>query len=182
MMKRLFFALWPDQTIRQRCFDISKQLHGAGLRPINPNNFHITLVFLGNVDNRTEAILAEAATSITVPRLSITIDCLEFWRKPQVLCLTGQSNPKLLTLVSFLSEISEAQSIVIDRRPYIPHITIARKARAKPNVEFEPILWHSDSFCLVQSSSSRQGSAYHIVREWPDDKWRNSPNCQSDNS
>lgn len=166
-MKRLFFALWPDHKTRLQCWEITRQLSQAGLRLVRPENLHVTLVFVGAVDPRTEAALIESADSITPFKLSINFNQISYWPKPGILCLTGQAlDSKLQTLVSSLARSCESRGIKVDQRPYAPHITVARKAKAASACEFEPFVWHADSFCLVQSISGSNGSIYQVIREW----------------
>ena len=166
-MKRLFFALWPDHKTRLRCWEISRHLPKTGLRLVGPENLHITLVFVGAADSRIEASLIEAADSITPSKIAINFNQISYWRKPGILCLTGQAlDLKLQTLVSSLTKICETQGIMVDQRPYVPHVTLARKAKAASTFEFEPFIWRAENFCLVQSNSGINGSEYQVIREW----------------
>ena len=51
-VERLFFALWPDDELRQTLKHHCKPLlrHSGG-RPVALDNLHITLAFLGSVDS-----------------------------------------------------------------------------------------------------------------------------------
>lgn len=166
-MKRLFFALWPDQNTRQACAKLAKTLSCSGGKPVAPENLHVTLVFLGSVDDETEAALTSAASAIQVPRLTITFDRVDFWRKPRILCLTGRTEGgELKTLVAELNAVSQTLSIEVDRRPYTPHVTLVRKAREPKAITFEPIVWQTDSFCLVESRTLPEGVEYRVIQEW----------------
>jgi 2'-5' RNA ligase len=165
-MKRLFFALWPDESTRQACAEVAKTLSRSGKRVL-PENLHVTLVFLGGVDEETEAALTLAADAIAVPSLTITFDRIDFWRKPRILCLTGRSEgSELKTLVAELNAVSRTLGIEVDKRPYTPHVTLIRKVKEARPVEFEPIVWQSESFCLVESRTLPEGVEYRVVKEW----------------
>lgn len=165
-MKRLFFALWPDETTRQRCAEVAKAISRSGEKPVRADNLHVTLVFLGSIDAVTEAAITLAASEISLPKLAITFDRLDFWRKPRILCLSGRTEGnQLKTLVAELNAISQILGIQIDERPYTPHVTLVRKAKASREVQFEPIIWQSDSFCLVESCTLPEGVEYRVIKE-----------------
>jgi len=166
-VKRLFFALWPDESTRQACAEVVKPLKRAGGKRVLPENLHVTLVFLGSVDEATEAALISAANAIVVPKLTITFDRLDFWRKPRILCLTGRTEgSELKTLVVELNAVSQVLGIETDTRPYTPHVTLIRKIKDAKPITFEPIVWQSDSFCLVESHTLPEGVEYRVIKEW----------------
>ena len=51
--ERLFFALWPDEALRQQLAVYPPMLKGCGGRLVVQDNLHITLAFLGSVDGDT---------------------------------------------------------------------------------------------------------------------------------
>jgi len=166
-VKRLFFALWPDESTRQACAEVVNPLKHAGGKRVLPENLHVTLVFLGSVDEATEAVLISAANAIAVPKLTITFDRLDFWRKPRILCLTGRTEGgELKTLVAELNAVSQTLGIGIDKRPYTPHVTLIRKIKDARPITFKPIVWQSDSFCLIESRTLPEGVEYRVIREW----------------
>ena len=49
--QRLFVALWPDRTVKAALTDIQTTLElGRFGRPIPEDNLHMTLLFIGEVD------------------------------------------------------------------------------------------------------------------------------------
>lgn len=166
-MKRLFFALWPDETVRRCCARLAKSISRSGDKPVRPENLHMTLVFLGSIDAPTEALVIQAASAITAPGLSIAFDRLNYWRKPRIVCLTGRADDAGLdSLVSELTAIPRTFGIPVDERPFTPHVTLIRKATALNTIEFEPIIWQADTFCLVESCTLPEGVEYWVIKEW----------------
>ena len=52
---RVFFAIWPDNAAQKQLAALAKQLQAESLcggRKIKPENIHLTLVFVGEVDSR----------------------------------------------------------------------------------------------------------------------------------
>lgn len=167
-MKRLFYALWPDAAIRRDCFKIAKSIVRPGEIRVRPDNLHATLVFLGSVDAATEASVIQGASAIPAPQVKLAFDTLSFWSKPRILCLTAQPHDaELETLVNELTALSRRLGIPVDERPFNPHVTLVRKVKSPRQLEFEPIIWRSSGFCLVQSCSEPEGTIYRTIKSWP---------------
>ncbi|BAJ03588.1 2'-5' RNA ligase family protein [Shewanella violacea] len=200
-MQRLFLGVSPTkQQVNQLC-DIQSLLKAAGHkgygRPVNRNNFHMTLAFLGQTH---DACLAQLIKAIDLmahtdgwTKFSITFDKLTLWRKPQVLCLSAPSltqvslNPDLYYAVEHCQRIihsiqsKSAPSSSIDNgveqltRPHLhftPHITLLRKAKLLPKetlmqLGLTPITLTPNQMHLYQSVSGERGVEYHILQSWP---------------
>lgn len=166
-MKRLFFALWPDDITRQQCVKITRAINNGNTRPVNPANLHVTLLFLGNIASDKETVFRQEAATIPVLKIALRFDQLNFWKKPGVLCLTAtDSSPELMALVDNLATVARKLDIPIDERPFKPHVTLVKKAKGLEMLEFEPIIWCSTSFCLVESCSLTHGVEYRIIEQW----------------
>ena len=162
-MKRLFFALWPDESARQQCRKITRAVHGYG-RSVSPNNLHVTL---GSVDQAKEEAMIAAADKVVVEPMTLTFNQLHLWKRPGVVCLgTGHSDPALSDLVSELTSAAVQNEISVDSRPYKPHVTLLRKAKSLPEIRFKPLVWRIDDFCLVESCSTRNGVEYKVIQRW----------------
>ncbi|NOQ14527.1 MAG: RNA 2',3'-cyclic phosphodiesterase [Methyloprofundus sp.] len=166
-MKRLFFALWPDNATRKQIAKINQSIYSEGLRKVKPDNLHVTLVFLGNVDTELEAIIHLGMKNISVQAFSICFDQLAFWRKPRLLCLTAQQyDQQLLILVDALKKELEQYGMMMEDRAYKAHITLARKAHRLVEIEMQPITWQAQSFCLIESLSTPDGVHYQVLQRW----------------
>lgn len=166
---RLFFALWPDDETRQTLNRLTQSIATKELKWVQPHNFHVTLVFLGSVDADTRFLIEQSFADITAQPFSLTFDCLSYWNKPRILCLTSlQPVPnEAVMLVSALEAVAANCGLRTDTRPYIPHITLARHARHLPDVKIEPIVWRAEAFCLVESCSEQDGICYKVIQQWP---------------
>ena len=72
-------------------------------KPQRPDQWHVTLEFLGAGSARASACAASAAGRVRSRALAIEFDRLEHWRKPQVVCLVASRVPaRLATLVTQL--------------------------------------------------------------------------------
>ncbi len=169
-MKRLFFALWPDDETRQKIIQFDELLTDAKLRKVRSKNLHITLVFLGNIEREQEEKIVAATNMVKASAVEIKFDQLTLWKQKRgILSLTSSCQPQCLTdLVKQLQEIALAQGVALESRPYTAHITLARNLKALPELEvIPPIDWHAVSFVLVHSVSTEQGVDYQVINRWP---------------
>jgi 2'-5' RNA ligase len=165
---RLFFALWPDDETRQALTHLNQSIEVKDSKWVQPHNFHVTLVFLGHVDKDAGLLIKQSVTDITAQPFTLTFDGLSYWSKPKILCLTCQQPAQEATILATSLEAAAANcGLQTDTRPYTPHITLARHARYLPDVQFEPIIWRAEAFCLVESCSKPDGVNYKVLQQWP---------------
>jgi 2'-5' RNA ligase len=168
---RLFFALWPDDKIRQELIRLRRSLQPQvkEFRWVPPHNFHVTLVFLGNIDPNSAASIKQSVESIAAKPFELVFDRVSYWNKPKAVCLTcrQQPAPELMRLVEALGLAVAHCGVQTDAKPYTPHITLARKAPAFIEQCCEPIVWRAESFCLVESCNEPGGVYYKVIEQWP---------------
>jgi 2'-5' RNA ligase len=186
---RLFFALWPDEAMQvalAAAVAASVREAGPGSRAVPAENFHLTLAFLGAVPLlRFEALCQVAAQFAQgfdageLP-LAVTLDIVEYWRKPQILCATASETPPVaITLAERLQATLTAQGFAPDLKPFRVHVTLARKVRrVTPELQhIEPVRWSFRDLHLVESRTEPAGAAgaahasiYSTVEKWVLDK------------
>jgi len=170
---RLFFALWPDAATRHRLGQLAQQVAGPRERPVANRNLHLTLAFLGGIDhNRLDAV-HKAADTVATDTLSVTLDTLELWPRPRIICLTPSAPPNSLqTLVSDLTGALGLRNLPVDDRPFKPHVTLLRHADPNhhmPQMEM-PLRWTADGFRLIASRTTQTGPVYTPIGQWPVDQ------------
>jgi 2'-5' RNA ligase len=167
-VKRLFFALWPDDATRQHIDVENQRIPLTGVRKLKPSNLHVTLVFLGNVDAAMTAAMVERVSLIQAKAFSFQLDGIEHWHTPKTLCLTVSQQPQALhDLVEQLVTIVADYPIHQHDRPYRAHVTLMRKAKSEYPLTFNPIEWQARDFVLVESRSTEQGIQYDVLARWP---------------
>ncbi|ESS66802.1 2'-5' RNA ligase [Methyloglobulus morosus KoM1] len=170
-MKRLFFAIWPDECTRQQCVKIANAVVPEQAHSVQAANIHVTLLFLGNIDPDKEERFKQALAAVQAPRMTLCFDKLSFWKKPGILCLTTTNpSPEIESFVEVLSKLARGLGIPIDERPFKPHVTLAKKVKNQVSLGFDPIIWHSSSFSLVESCQVSSGIVYRTVGEWKANK------------
>jgi 2'-5' RNA ligase len=166
---RLFFALWPTDALRDELVkNVEPLLERKKSRRIRPDNFHITLAFLGAVQARKLPSIMEAASSIDGEPVELELAKIEAWPGSHVLCLTPERCAPLSELVERLRFNLSAHQVEPDQKDFRPHVTVAREWRDR-SVEgaIGPIKWAANEFVLVESENTREGSRYRIIGRWP---------------
>ena len=168
-VERLFFALWPNdevrQLIRRHCKDL---LRHSGGRPVALENLHITLAFLGSVDAVQRQCVEKVAEAVTLPPFTLQLDQVGFWSRPRVLWLGAHETAETpIELAKQLAKGCRDCGLSLDRRPFKAHLTLKRKVhQAPPTMEVKPVMWPVEGFALVRSHTLPEGVQYQVVREW----------------
>ncbi len=167
-MKRIFFALWPDAKTRQRLHDENSRIALPSVRKLKPSNLHVTLLYLGNIDDQTMDALMRHADNIQCPEFSFMLDGIAHWQASKTICFTvGEQPAALQGLVDQLKEIAADYPIYLHERPYRAHVTLMRKAKEYYPLVFNAIEWVAKDFVLVESTSTEKGIQYDVLARWP---------------
>jgi 2'-5' RNA ligase len=168
--RRLFFALWPDETCRTALAHATrKAARASGGRPVTVSNLHSTLAFLGPVAEARHAAAVEIAAQVRQAPFRLVLDRLEHWPRQGLLCMTSTEPPSgAAELAAELWKLLAAQGFVPDFKPYRPHVTIARKVM-KPHAlgAIHPVEWSVQDFALVESVTAPEGAEYTPLQHWP---------------
>jgi len=166
---RLFFAVWPSNDLRSALEPRIRALQPAGVgRPQRPDQWHVTLEFLGSVPASRVAAAREAAAQVRAGPCEVVFDAVELWRRPEVLTLIARELPPPLgSLVDQLRAALAARGFEPESRPFRAHMTLARKVAHPVTLEaFEPLRWPVADFALVESITDRAGSVYTPLDRW----------------
>lgn len=167
---RIFFALWPDQQLRDQIvdrlrpidFDLTKS------RLVTEANLHMTLHFIGNTTAPTLDCLDRQARQIQFKPFDMQLDSMGVFEKPRVLWL-GCDNPPtpLIELQGKLGQRFTRCGFTPEARAFTPHVTVARKfANLTQPVEISPICWRVEGFALVVSKSRPTGVHYEVLSHY----------------
>jgi 2'-5' RNA ligase len=99
----------------------------AGGRALAPVDLHVTLCFLGAVAEPAIAQLRERAAGIDAAAFELSFARLELWREARILAATVELVPGAgVELAAALAEAARAVGLKPERRPWRPHMTLAR--------------------------------------------------------
>lgn len=167
---RLFFALWPDDKTRDDLDKAGQQLHAVcGGRRTKRETIHITLVFLGDVPVDRIDTLRALATQVNAASFELVLTKLGWWKHNRVAWAAPRDvPPALAALVSDLEQALKSEGSQIDARPYLPHVTLIRKANClgMPSLAAR-IAWKAEEYVLVRSVTDASGAAYEVIGRWP---------------
>ena len=168
-IQRLFFALWPNDDLRDELAQLSRDLGRTTGKRIQREKLHITLCFLGAVDGQQRACLEEAADSIRGRAFDLRLDRAAWWSRSRVLFAEPSQIPsELFDLVGELKRASQSCGFEPERRPFRAHLTLARKVtRRQVSMAIETPVWSVRNFCLVESRTLPSGAEYTVLRSWP---------------
>ncbi len=178
-MIRLFAGLTLPPSIRSRILLLQTGIRGA--RWQNDSQLHLTLAFIGEIDESAARDLDWALSSIRMPSFSLSISGTGLFgtpRAPRELWL-GVSPKDAVTRLSHKVEMAARRvGIETEVRKFIPHVTVARLNRnrgAEAGIEAflathgviktEPFA--ITEFALFSSQLSPLGSRYQIEARYP---------------
>lgn len=168
--RRLFFALWPSDDVRARIEEVAvPSVRDSGGRPVPPRNFHVTLLFLGEIPAEKFPVMQRAGAGLAgSPAFQLEFDAIESWGR-KVLCLTSSKPPAaVIDLAERLRASLRGELQQLDERPYRPHITLARDLpRGRPIQKIEPLLQKVNEYVLAESVRDAGGSHYSVLERWP---------------
>lgn len=147
-MTRTFIAIELDETLRAALTRLEARLARAApsLRWTDAANLHLTLAFLGELDD-ARVRLAVAATAAAAARTSgfrVALAGAGFFgpaRSPRVVWAgVGGETRALLAAQSRLADELAARGFPHEGRPFAPHLTLARVKQPLPPAELERLL------------------------------------------
>jgi 2'-5' RNA ligase len=172
MTKKLFLGISLDEQQRQEIRQLQDNFD-VDVRLVPITNLHMTLAFFGPVSNKIQRKLEKGISALHKPKFCVTLNQLAHWKKPKILCLTGESKDKALQqLAKDCQLLTAALDLPSSEHVFTAHITVARKAHQIPKtsadrLHFEPVILRPEAIHLFESRSGEKGVEYRILRSWP---------------
>ena len=169
---RIFFGLELDPDARRALSDWRDRHGVADGRAVPAVNFHLTLAFIGAVDNRKLDTLCRAVDDWN-PDTGFgeaVLDQVGYWPKPGIYWAgPSQPAPALAALARKLQHLGGQVGARLEKKPFAPHVTLYRSCTALPPAPAAPpsVTLAYDHFTLFESHMGRQGVSYRAVEHWP---------------
>lgn len=174
-MPRLFTALEIPFEIGQSLALLRGGLPGA--RWVAPENYHLTLRFIGDIDDTLAAEIADLLDKVERPTFDLQIDGLDSFggNKPRAVVAAVPAVAQLVELQADHERIMQRIGLQPERK-YKPHVTLARlrDTSSRQVADFlstrQPFRSSSfpvSRFVLYSSRSSVGGGPYVIEAEYP---------------
>jgi 2'-5' RNA ligase len=170
--QRLFVAVPLPEDLRGLVGRAQESLPPVpGLRLLRPEQWHVTLAFIGEVDAEKAAVARGVVEGLPDMGGEAMVE--------RFLLLPSPSRARVVTL-----ELADEQGVLAalfetvmgrleaggvmrrERRPFRPHLTIARlrtPCAVRPRYESERARFAVQSVCLYQSELRREGAVYTVV-------------------
>ena len=125
---RLFIAIHFSEEIKSTLLQGIRDLRGQASRGnfTRPENLHMTLAFIGETEN--VAAVRKAMNQWKVKPFPLTIG--GSGRFGDLWWAGTEKNPALFDLAEGLKESLREEGFAIEKRPFKPHITLARQVEA----------------------------------------------------
>ena len=161
----MFFALWPDPSTRERLAEAASRLAWeASVCPVAPENYHVTLAFLGEVAPSRLPAVQRIAEDQCADAFVIPFGGYEYWADSQVVVAVANVEPSPLRLLC--SRLHRDLRLRAPE-PVRAHVTLARKVSQAPVQQaLSPFDWRALSFCLVRSEIRGARAVYTVVDTW----------------
>ena len=177
-MLRLFVALEIPDTLRNELAALQSGVPGA--RWVEPDNFHITLRFIGEVDGGQARDVDEMLLGIRAPAFHLQIAGVGHFGddKPRVLYATVAPNPALDHLRKKVDSAVARAGVTLDGGKYRPHITLARFSGRDvaghhlaqflaSNALLRSHPFAAEQFSLFSSLPRSEGPIYTVEADYP---------------
>jgi len=131
---RAFFAVDLDEAARRAASELARGLRSettSEVRWVRPENYHVTLRFLGEIPaERTEALAARAGAAVApVEPFGLRLGAPRAFpspRRPRVVVLDLEPEEPLLDLARRVEEAVVAAGFAAEKRPLRAHLTLGR--------------------------------------------------------
>ena len=175
-MPRLFTAVELPPDI---AFSLSLLRGGLpGARWVDPENYHITLRFIGDIDEPTADEVADALMRVSRPRFNVALEGLGCFgaRRPNAVWAGVKPSPALRELQAEHERLMQRIGLEPERRKFMPHVTLARmKNGSQPDVAaylalrggFATPSFPVGRFVLLSSRASKGGGPYVMEEAYP---------------
>ena len=176
-MPRLFTGIEIPAEIALALSSFRGGLPGA--RWIDPENYHLTLRFIGDIDERmADDVCSALGDTRRRGPLTLTIDGLDSFGggKPRAVFARASGNGNLTELQAEQERLVRKGGLGPERRNFTPHVTLARLRDASPidvadyfatRGHFPKLAFTARRFVLFSSRDSVGGGPYVVEAAYP---------------
>ncbi|MDX1634395.1 MAG: RNA 2',3'-cyclic phosphodiesterase [Marinobacter sp.] len=175
-MPRLFVGLELPDPVLEQLLSLREDI--AGARWQNANQLHLTLAFIGNVDDTTAASIRAGLQYLAADPFELQLRGVGRFgsdEHPRNLWVGAAPEAPLVAIHGQARSVLKAAGLTVDERPYKPHVTLARMGRnAGPTgpflerfEDFRSLPFPVDHISLFRSTLSHEGSQYDVVQRIP---------------
>jgi 2'-5' RNA ligase len=176
-MTRLFVAIDMPEAINRQLAGLCHGVRGA--KWVAPEQFHLTLRFIGEVDGPTVGDIAEALGTFEAEAFSLALKGVGHFppkRAPKVLWAGIEGDGALIRLHDKVESAIVRLGFEPESRNFAPHVTLARLRDAPirrvseflaEHALFQTALFAVSEFHLYSSHLSSNGAIHSIEATYP---------------
>jgi 2'-5' RNA ligase len=175
-MPRLFTGLELSEKLIDRLALLRGKLSGA--RWIDPENYHMTLRFAGDIDDATAQHFVSALSEIKFPAFELQLTGLGSFggNKPRALWVGIKPCEPLMRLQKAQERAARLVGLPPETRNFMPHITLARLNGTRPQALAEYLSYFGgfmaepfriEQFVLFSSRANQGGGPYIVEAAYP---------------
>jgi RNA 2',3'-cyclic 3'-phosphodiesterase len=175
---RTFVAVFPPPEIRETLFRAARDLPTSeDFRLVNPEKVHLTLKFLGNVEEDDLDMVRQALEPIRERHEPFEVSTSGFGafpseRKARILWAgVGEGSEPLRVLAQDIEDLLEPAGFEREGRSYVPHLTLGR-TRGRPakldraGTPLPALRFTVSGVDLVQSVPGERGVTYSVLQTY----------------
>jgi 2'-5' RNA ligase len=165
---RLFIAVTPPEEIRDLVVKTYSEIDRA--RWVRKEQLHITLRFLGELEEERAAVVREALRTIAAPKLTLALERAGTFGHPAKVLWLGLAPEKEISALASEIERAVVQAGLTEAdKPFAPHLTVARFKNSPPvkvrawlerHRAFETPPFSIEEFTLYHSKLSSSGAEH----------------------
>ncbi len=175
-MPRLFTALELPPDVAAALTGTRGGLPGA--RWVEPEDYHLTLRFIGDIDARTANDVAEALCEVRRAPAPVAFDGLTWFGgdKPRAIVAKVKPAPALVELAADHERRMRRLGLAPETRNFMPHVTLAWARGAGPTAVAEYLAsrgrleapgFVAERFVLMSAKAGVGGGPYVVEGEYP---------------
>jgi len=175
-MKRCFIAIDLDDENKDRIIEIQKQLPEFYGKLIEKENLHLTLKFLGEIDDDKIEVVKKVLKTINLKKFEIWFDKLGIFSEkiPRIIWIGVDENHKIL--FDLQKTIDDNLAILFEReKRFMAHLTLARIKKVEDReiffeklkkIKLPEIKISVNEFFLVESKLKKTGPEYFVLEKF----------------
>ncbi len=175
-MPRLFTGIEIPSQIAQGLSLLRGGIPGA--RWIDPENYHLTLRFIGDVDGGVARDVMQMLDDVRGRPFEIVFDRLDQFggKKPRAVFAGARQTPELIELQADQERLLQRIGLPPEQRKFTPHVTLARLRDSKTfevadylasRGPFRTPAFPVSRFVLFSSRASTGGGPYVVEAAYP---------------
>ncbi len=179
---RLFVAIEIPEDVRQNLARVLREFRAMSpeAKWVRPENMHLTLKFLGEIDaaklNDVQAILAAIRSPHSVALEFRGVGFFPNVKRPRVFWAGVESSANLSMIAAQIDHALHTLSFPLEDRPFTPHLTLARFSQPSLAIALQtaasvdPPCWFgsfsASQFHLIESRLKSAGAEYTTLESY----------------